>query len=193
LSETVQRLQISGVTDTDSANGRVTPRLNLFAAVNQGTAVSLTGSGPAQGVSGQTATYSITVTNSGALTATDVRVTDSLPASATFSSASSGCTFASSTVTCAVESLAGGASVTLTITVTWSATGPVFDMARVSTDQINSSSQQTLAFGTQPVMSGDGPLPLWSYALLGGAFFALAARRLATVNGSETAPRGARR
>ena len=35
LSQTVQRLQISGVTDTDTANGRATPRVNLAAAVTR--------------------------------------------------------------------------------------------------------------------------------------------------------------
>ena len=59
VSETLQRLQLSDVRDTDSANGLTTPRLDLLAAVNQGTAVSLSGSGPTQAVSGNSATYTI--------------------------------------------------------------------------------------------------------------------------------------
>jgi hypothetical protein len=42
-----------------------------LAAVNQGTAIALSGSGPTQAVSGGTASYSITVTDSGPLAATN--------------------------------------------------------------------------------------------------------------------------
>src|SRR6266851_4418904 len=92
LSETLQRLQLSDVRDTDSANGITTPRLDLLAAVKQGTAISLSGSGPTQAVSGNSATYSIKVTDSGPLAATNVVVTDTLPAGATLVSSSPGCT-----------------------------------------------------------------------------------------------------
>jgi uncharacterized repeat protein (TIGR01451 family) len=178
LSETVQRLQISGVTDTDSANGMTTPRLNLFAAVNQGTAVVVSGSGPSAAISGQTGVYSITVTNNGPLAATNVSVFDTLPSGASFTSGSSGCAVVAGGVRCSVGTLAVGASVTVTISVKWIATGPVYDTASVTADQINSSTQQGVAFGTPPVQGGDGPLPLWSYVVLGLAFYWLASRRL---------------
>lgn len=179
LSQTVQRLQISGVTDTDSANGRATPRVNLLAAVNQGTAVALSGTGPTQAVAGQKGTYQITITNSGPLTATNVVLTDTLPSAANFTSASSGCSFKSSNVTCTVGSLASGASITLTITVTWNTSGPVYDSASVAADQTNTSSQQTVAFGTPPASAvTDGPLPVWAYALLGIGLFSLATQEL---------------
>jgi uncharacterized repeat protein (TIGR01451 family) len=181
FSETLQRMQLSGVIDTDSANGRSTPRINLQAAVNLGTSVALSGSGPTQAVPTKTGTYSITVKNNGPVDATNVSVTDALPASATFTSASNGCTLSSSTVVCSIGSLAAGASVTLNITVTWTASGPVYDWASVKTDQINTSSQATIQFGTPPapqVMSSDAPLPLWAYALLGIALVGFGARRL---------------
>jgi uncharacterized repeat protein (TIGR01451 family) len=184
FSETLQRMQLSGVSDTDSANGRATPRLNLQAAVNLCTVVALSGSGPTQAVSGQKGTYSITVTNSGPIAATNVSVNDTLPAFATLTSASSGCTLntSSSTVNCSIGTLAAGASITLTLTVTWTGNGSVYDAAVVKTDQINSSTQGVIQFGTPPapqqVMSGDAPLPLWAYALLGVAFVGLASRRL---------------
>jgi uncharacterized repeat protein (TIGR01451 family) len=185
LAETVQRLQISGVTDTDSANGRATPRVNLLAAVNQGTALAVSGSGPVSATAGQQGVYSITVTNNGPLAATNVSVFDLLPAGGTFSSGSSGCTAVSGRVKCAVGTLAVGASVTVTLSVTFSVTGPVYDAASVSADQTNSaaSTQQGIAFGTPPALGGDGPLPLWSYGVLGVAFYWLASRRLREAGG----------
>jgi hypothetical protein len=56
------------------------------------------------------------------------------------------------------------------------ASGPVYDAAGVTTDQINSSTQQGSAFGTPPAQGGAGPLPLWGYVVLGLAFFGLRRR-----------------
>jgi uncharacterized repeat protein (TIGR01451 family) len=180
LSETLQRLQLSDVRDTDPANGLTTPRLNLLAAVKQGTALALSGTGPTQAVSGGSATYSITVTNSGPLTATNVVVTDALPAGATFVSASSGCTLVSATVRCVLGTLANGARPTITINVKWTVSGAVYDSASVSSDQINSApaAQQTLAFGVPPMYSSDGPVPPWAYVLLALSMGLIARRRL---------------
>src|ERR1700736_1026616 len=180
LSQTLQRLQLSDVRDTDSANGTTTPRLNLLAAVKQGTALSLSGTGPTQAVSGGTANYSITITNSGPLTATNVVVTDVLPAGATFVSASSGCTLVSSTVRCVLGTLANGAHPTITINVKWTMSGAVYDRASVSSDQINSApaAQQTVAFGVPPANVSDGPVPPWAYVLLASLMWFIARRRL---------------
>jgi uncharacterized repeat protein (TIGR01451 family) len=181
LGETLQRLQISGVMDADlaaGAGGRVTPRVNLLAAVNQGTALGVSGSGPSAAVAGQSGVYSITVTNSGPLVASNVSVFDSLPVGATFSSGSGGCVVVAGGVKCSIGALAVGASVTVTITVTFGVTGAVYDTAGVSADQINTSTQQEVAFGAPPELGGDGPLPLWSYGVLALAFYWVASRRL---------------
>jgi uncharacterized repeat protein (TIGR01451 family) len=178
LTETLKRMQVSGVSDTDSANGRTTPRLNLVAAVNQGTSLSLSGGGPSTATSGGNATYTITVTNSGPLDASTVKLTDTLPAGATFTSASAGCTFASSRVTCNLGNLAANASTTITINVTWNSSGPVYDTAVVTADQVNTSSQPTISFGTAIVADEDAPLPIWAYGLLGIAVLALGRRQL---------------
>jgi uncharacterized repeat protein (TIGR01451 family) len=177
-AEILKRIQISGVIDTDSANGRATPRLDLAAALSQPTAVALSGSGPTQAVATQSGTYSLTITNSGPLDATDIVIVNSLPGIATFASASKGCTYASNTVTCAVGTLAVGASVTVTINVTWNASGPVYDSAAVTTDQRNSSPQGTLQFGNPPPVINDAPLPLWAFALLAIALLVVAQFRL---------------
>jgi uncharacterized repeat protein (TIGR01451 family) len=180
LGQTLQRLQLSNVRDTDSANGITTPRLNLFAAVNEGTAISLSGSGPTQAVSGNSATYTITVADSGPLTATNVVVTDTLPAGATFVSASPGCTLVSATVRCVIGTLANGAHTTISINVKWTASGAVYDSASVSSDQINSAApaQQSLAFGIPPERVSDGPVPPWAYMLLALSMGLIARRRL---------------
>jgi uncharacterized repeat protein (TIGR01451 family) len=182
LAETLQRLQLSDIRDTDSANGLTTPRLDLLAAVNQGTMLALSGSGPTQATLGGTATYSITVTDSGPLAATDVVVTDTLPAGATLVSKSAGCTLSGSTVTCALGFLAAGGHDTVTLNVKWTASGAVYDSASVSSNEVNTASAatQTLAFGTAPSgNSTDGPLPSWSYGLLAISMGFIARRRLA--------------
>jgi uncharacterized repeat protein (TIGR01451 family) len=63
-------------------------------------------------------TYTITVTNNGAGTATGVTVTDTLPAGTTFVSASAGCNNAAGTVTCTIGSINAGAQAVVTIDVT---------------------------------------------------------------------------
>ncbi len=184
-SETLQRLQLSDIRDTDAANGLTTPRLDLLAAVNQGTAIALSGTGPSQAVAGTTATYSITVPNGGPLTATGVVVADVLPSGATLVSTPAGCTLTSGTLRCAVGSLAAGASSTVTLTVNWAVTGSVYDSASVSSDQINSAptAQQVLAFGTAPSIDGDGPMPPWAYGLLAVSMGMIARRRLGAAAG----------
>jgi uncharacterized repeat protein (TIGR01451 family) len=181
FAELLRRLQVSGVTDTDTANGRATPRVNLQAAVNQRTSVSVSGSGPTSSVAGQVGTYTITITNNGPLDATGVSVADALPASSTLRSASSGCALDGTIVVCSVGTVAVGASITLAISVNWGATGATYDAATVKIDQANSSSQQTVQFGTAPAppaFAADAPLPLWAYVVLGVALVGFASRRL---------------
>ncbi len=194
FAETLQRMQLSGVSDSDPAAGRSTPRLNLLAAVNLGTAVALSGTGPTTGVATKTGTYSITVTNNGPLPATGVTLDDALPASATFTSASTGCSLiASNVVACAIGTLAVGGSITLTLTVTWNSSGAVYDAAAVKTDQTNTSSQSTIQFGTPPslpVVASDAPLPLWAYALLGVVLVGFGSRRLRQGYGVAQPQRG---
>jgi uncharacterized repeat protein (TIGR01451 family) len=145
-----------------------TPRLDLLAAVDQGTAIALSGSGPTQAVSGNSATYIITVTDTGPLAATNVVMTDTLPAGATLVSSSSGCTLVGSALSCKLGTLLAGGNATARINVKWTSSGTVYDSASVSSDQVNTAAaaQQTLAFGTPPENSSDGPLPMWAYALL---------------------------
>ena len=168
LSQTLQRLQLSNIRDADIANGVSTPRLDLLAAVAQGTALTLTGTGPTQATAGASATYTLIVKNAGPLAATHVVVIDILPPGAVLSTTPAGCAVSGSTVTCAVGVLAVGGTATLVLPVTWSVSGAVYDSASVTADQIDTAppSQQALAIGLAPVNVSDGPLPLWTYGLL---------------------------
>lgn len=66
---------------------------------------------------GAPVSYAFTVTNHGAETATNVTVTDPLPAGTAFLAGSPGCTAAGTVVTCALGTLAPGASTVVGITI----------------------------------------------------------------------------
>jgi uncharacterized repeat protein (TIGR01451 family) len=85
--------------------------LNTAAAAN----LSLNLSGPSSVAAGGTATYTVTVTNAGPQTATNVVTTLALPAGASFVSGSSGCSASGTTVICRAGDIANGGSVTLSI------------------------------------------------------------------------------
>jgi hypothetical protein len=96
---------------------------------------------------------------------------------AQLTSVPTGCAYDYPNLTCAVGNLAVGASITLTFTVTWTGTGAVYNSATVAADQIDTSANQVVTFGSAPA-SGDAPLPAWAYVLLGAALFALATREI---------------
>ena len=177
LAETIQRMTISGVQDTDDANSIATPRLDLVAAVNQGTALAISGTGPQNAVAGTKSTYALKVTDGGPLAATHVSLVDTLPPGATFVSASTGCTYSGGTVTCIATSLSADSSQTFDIVVQWTATGPVYDSASISAAESNTTpASDSVSFGSPPA-DGDAPLPPWAYALLGIGLFSLVAFR----------------
>ena len=103
--------------------------------INPGVDVGVLIYGPSQlyVTAGQPFTYSLNVTNSGSLAATGVNLTDTLPAGVTFVSAttSQGYCNGSTVVTCALDSLAAGASANVQITVT-PVTGQLVNNASVT-------------------------------------------------------------
>jgi uncharacterized repeat protein (TIGR01451 family) len=123
---------------------------------------------PLQPVVGQNLTYVVTVTNNGPATATQVVMTDTLPASVTFVSVSDpNCSRIGVTVTCPVNSLANGASATFSITVTPTVAEPVTNNATVSAAQADpvgannaaSDPAMILAFGSCSAPTFSGPYP----------------------------------
>lgn len=85
---------------------------------------------------GQNVSYELVVRNDGPSSATNVRVTDALPAELSFVSGSAGCAASGQTVGCTLPSLAAGASHTFTVTarVANAATGTVSNTGTVTSD-----------------------------------------------------------
>jgi uncharacterized repeat protein (TIGR01451 family) len=102
--------------------------------------LGITKQGPSTIAAGANVTYTITVTNPGSTAATNVVVTDDLPPSLTFVSAtpSQGSCNASDPVICNLGGLAGGATGTITLVATASTTpGPVANTASVSATEVD--------------------------------------------------------
>ena len=104
---------------------------------------------------GQNLTYTITVTNNGPDTATNVVATDTLPGSVSLISAP-GCT-GSGTLTCAVASLANGGIASFTITVTPNSAGDITNTASVTAMESDPNTANNSASATTTVTSPPPP------------------------------------
>lgn len=106
---------------------------------------------------GSNLTYSIGVTNGGPSTATDATVTDVLPATVTFVSAtpSQGSCSGTATSTCNLGTLANGGSASVTIVVKTTQAGSLSNTASVTANEIDPVSNNTAETTTQ-VMAANG-------------------------------------
>ncbi len=101
---------------------------------------------------GNNLTYTIQITNNGPEDATGVTVTDTLPGSVTFVSASAGCSETAGVVTCNIGNLSADANASVEIDVTTTAAGTISNTASVTgneTDPIpgnNSGTEDTVVF-----------------------------------------------
>jgi uncharacterized repeat protein (TIGR01451 family) len=121
-------------------------------------------------------TYTIVVTNNGPGTAADVVVTDALPAGTTLVSSSPGCS-GTTTVTCAVGTLAAGGSATITLVVTMPPTpGTVSNAASVTTSSTDPGSGNDAA-----TVAVESHLPLEAIPTLSPIALAFLALTLASV------------
>jgi uncharacterized repeat protein (TIGR01451 family) len=128
-------LSAANPADTDGANNVASVQTTVSPA---NIALTKTAN-PTSAFAGQDVTFTVTATNGGPSDATNVVVTDTLPAGLTFKSATGGCTAAGQTVTCPAVPLLNGNSVIVTIvaTVQPSATGSLVNNATVTSPSDN--------------------------------------------------------
>ncbi|HZR20378.1 MAG TPA: immunoglobulin domain-containing protein [Verrucomicrobiae bacterium] len=121
--------------DPDPSNNNGTSTNNqVITAVTGLMDVATTLDGPAVAFAGSTFTYTISLTNSGPSPAVNVLVSNSVPAGATFVSASQGGTNNAGLVTWLLSSLAAGAATNLTLTVSTPASGVLTDLVASTSD-----------------------------------------------------------
>lgn len=105
---------------------------------------------------GDSLVYTLTVTNNGPATATNVTVSDPLPTSVTFLSVSStvgSCSQAGGTVTCQLGTMANAATATVSIITMTAAPGVVANTATVSADQTDPTSGNNSSTQTETITS----------------------------------------
>jgi uncharacterized repeat protein (TIGR01451 family) len=110
-------------------------------------------------LAGSTLTYALVVANFGPATATNVVVTDPLPASATFLSDSTTqgtCTQAAGTVTCSLGTLSPNGRALVVIKVTPTAKTLLTNTARVTADQSDPNLANNMASVSTRVLTGIG-------------------------------------
>jgi uncharacterized repeat protein (TIGR01451 family) len=87
---------------------------------------------PAPGIVGQNLTYTLAIANVGPLAASSVTVTDALPSSVTFVSASPGCVNLGGSIACTIGTLASGGLSNVLVTVKPTAAGTLTNSVSVS-------------------------------------------------------------
>jgi virginiamycin B lyase len=97
--------------------------------------LAVSGTASSSVATGQKVTYTLTATNNGTAAATDVILTETLPAGATFVSATGGATPVSGVLTFPLGNLVAGATASVTMVVTSPAAGTLTNQARVSSNQ----------------------------------------------------------
>ena len=130
-------------------------------------------------------TYSLTVSNNGPQTATNVVLTDTLPVGALFISATTGCTHSAGVVTCALGTLVNGASSLVNIVIRLPSAGTAINNASVVSDVPDPNSANNTDSDTSMVAAvvavvdeGDIPtLPEWGAILMASLLLGSAYRR----------------
>ncbi len=126
---------------------------------------------PEPAITGANLTYDLQLINYGPDTATGVNAVLSLPGQATFVSATTGCSYANSTVTCTRANLNNAANAAFQVVVQPTAAATMNATASVSSvvfDPVSSNNVAgTSTVASAPPIDGDVPLPAWALVLLG--------------------------
>ena len=112
--------------------------------------VSMAGS-PDPVLAGEDLTYTLTVINLGSATASSVTLTDALPASVTFVSASPGCVHLDGNVLCSVGSLPSGGGTNFTVVVTPTAAGLITNTLTVASPTTDPNPTNNIAVSVTTV------------------------------------------
>lgn len=142
--------------EADPDTGNNTATISTTVLVEADLVISKSDS-PDPVVAGDTLTYTLAITNNGPAIATGVVFTDTLPAAVAFASAPAGCTHTAGVVTCAVGSLASGATRTypVVVAVDPAAGGTLINTATVAGNETDPVSNNTSTVGTTVTAEAD--------------------------------------
>jgi uncharacterized repeat protein (TIGR01451 family) len=145
--------------------------------------VAIAKTGPSRVIAGQNVEYTITVTNNGPETASNVVVTDPIPAGTTFVSAtpSQGSCSGTTTVICNLGAIANGGSATITLVVTAPTTSITFTNTATVTNTPETDPTPGNNAGTSAPAATLGAIPTASelgLAALAAMLLALALMKL---------------
>ena len=120
---------------------------------------------PAAVTNGTLLTYTLTVRNSGPASASNVAVSQTLPAGVSFVSADTGCSFNSGTVNCTLGTIAAAAQTSRNIRVTVNSAAALTSQVQVTSSTTDGDPTNNTA---TVVVNGSTavPLPAWAFALL---------------------------
>jgi len=156
--------------NVSSANGGTGDSATAFLTVSSADlAITKTTSSPPPYATGLPITYALTVHNAGPSTATDVVVTDTIPAGTTFVSAvaSQGGCAGAPTMTCSLGAMLSGDLATITLVVTLPDTlGPLSNTAAVSSSITDTNQGNNIATSTVTVVSASAIPTLSAQVLL---------------------------
>ncbi len=139
--------------DPDTSNNSASESTTVIAAADLAVTKS---DSPDPVLLGLGLTYTVTVINNGPNNATGVTLTDTLPGSVTFGSATGSCSESGGTVTCNLGSLASGNSAVVTITVTPNTAGTITNTANVTGNETDPNTTNNTASEDTTVQSGGG-------------------------------------